>query len=81
MAAEMDVDAAAGGESRPSEKELFGAAESGDVSAFASLTAADLSLRNEDGRSLVHVAATAGHAQVVKEDLSSLESNRSGLGF
>jgi len=63
--AAMDVDAGGGGEARPSEKELFSAAESCDASALASLTPADLSLRNEDGRSLVHVAAAAGHPQVV----------------
>ncbi|VAI22134.1 unnamed protein product [Triticum turgidum subsp. durum] len=54
----MEVDA--GGE-KPSEKELFLAAESGDASVFASLAPADLaaalSLRNEDGRSLVHAVA------------------------
>nr|CAB3493161.1 unnamed protein product [Digitaria exilis] len=55
MAAAMDVDASGGGERRLSEKELFRAAESGDASAFASLTPADLSLRNEDSRSLLHV--------------------------
>ncbi|KAE8783981.1 26S proteasome non-ATPase regulatory subunit 10 [Hordeum vulgare] len=59
MAAAMEVDA--GGE-KPSEKELFLAAESGAASVFASLASADLaaalSLRNEDGRSLVH-AVTA----------------------
>jgi len=65
MAAAMDVDRAGGGERRPSEKELFRAAESGDAAAFASLAPADLSLRNEDGRSLLHVAAAAGHPQVV----------------
>ncbi|KAJ1254179.1 hypothetical protein BS78_K109000 [Paspalum vaginatum] len=65
MAAAMEVDAAAGGERRPSEKELFRAAESGEASAFASLTPADLSLRNEDGRSLLHVATAAGNSQVV----------------
>ncbi|CAD6214595.1 unnamed protein product [Miscanthus lutarioriparius] len=55
MAAAMDVDRAGGGERRPSEKELFRAAESGDAAAFASLSPASLSLRNEDGRSLLHV--------------------------
>ncbi|CAL4919178.1 unnamed protein product [Urochloa decumbens] len=65
MAAAMDVDAAAGGEKRLSEKELFSAAESGDASVFAFLAPAALSLRNEDSRSLLHVAATAGHPQVV----------------
>ncbi|KAF8709832.1 hypothetical protein HU200_029545 [Digitaria exilis] len=68
MAAAMDVDASGGGERRPSEKELFRAAESGDASAFASLTPADLSLRNEDSRSLLHVAAAAGRPQARKED-------------
>ncbi|KAM0881259.1 hypothetical protein ACQ4PT_033053 [Festuca glaucescens] len=52
----MEVDA---GEEKPSEKELFLAAESGDADAFSSLAPADLaaalSLRNEDGRSLLHV--------------------------
>ncbi|KAM0881262.1 hypothetical protein ACQ4PT_033053 [Festuca glaucescens] len=56
MAAAMEVDA---GEEKPSEKELFLAAESGDADAFSSLAPADLaaalSLRNEDGRSLLHV--------------------------
>ena len=66
MAAAMDVDRAGGGERRPSEKELFRAAESGDAAAFASLAPADLSLRNEDGRSLLHVAAAAGHPQARK---------------
>ncbi|KAF7067764.1 hypothetical protein CFC21_073607, partial [Triticum aestivum] len=53
MAAAMEVDA--GGE-KPSEKELFLAAESGAAGVFSSLAPADLaaalSLRNEDGRSL-----------------------------
>ena len=79
--AAMDVDASGGGEARPSEKELFSAAESCDASALASLTPADLSLRNEDGRSLVHVAAAAGHPQARKEDSHSRESDMLGLGF
>nr|CAB3493164.1 unnamed protein product [Digitaria exilis] len=73
----MDVDTSSDEERRPSEKEHFSAAESGDASAFASLTPADLSLRNEDSRSLLHVvAAAAGHPQARKEDFHSLESNR-----
>ncbi|KAI5009516.1 hypothetical protein ZWY2020_011653 [Hordeum vulgare] len=60
VAAAMEVDAV--GE-KPSEKEIFLATESGAASVFASLAPADLatalSLRNEDGRSLVHVAAAA----------------------
>ncbi|RLN40065.1 26S proteasome non-ATPase regulatory subunit 10 [Panicum miliaceum] len=79
--AAMDVDAGSGGEGRPSEKDLFSAAESGDASALASLTPADLSLRNKDSRSLVHVAAAAGHPQARKEDFHSLESDMLGLGF
>ena len=79
--AAMDVDAGGGGEARPSEKELFSAAESCDASALASLTPADLSLRNEDGRSLVHVAAAAGHPQARKEDSHSRELDMLGLGF
>ena len=79
--AAMDVDAGGGGEGRPSAKELFSAAESCDASALASLTPADLSLRNEDGRSLVHVAAAAGHPQARKEDFRSRESDVLGLGF
>jgi 26S proteasome non-ATPase regulatory subunit 10 len=71
MAAAMDIDAAsaaaAGSENRPSDKVLFRAAESGDAAAFASLSPADLaavlSLRNEDGRSLLHVAVAAGKPQ------------------
>ncbi|KAM3278234.1 hypothetical protein ACQJBY_045848 [Aegilops geniculata] len=66
MAAAMEVDA--GGE-KPSEKELFLAAESGDASVFSSLAPADLaaalSLRNEDGRSLVHVAASSARPEAV----------------
>jgi 26S proteasome non-ATPase regulatory subunit 10 len=72
MAAAMDVDRAGGGERRPSEKELFRAAESGEAAAFSSLATADLSLRNEDGRSLLHVAAAAGHPQARKGAFYSL---------
>ena len=78
MAAAMDVDRAGGGERRPSEKELFRAAESGDAAAFASLSPASLSLRNEDGRSLLHVAAAAGHPQARKWP-STLYSGENGV--
>lgn len=65
MAEAMEVDALAGGGERPSDKELFLAAESGDAAPFSSRDpaslAAALSLRNEDGRSLLHVAAASGH--------------------
>ncbi|KAM7464468.1 hypothetical protein LguiA_032589 [Lonicera macranthoides] len=50
--------------------DLFKAAESGDSSIFKSLSQQhllhSLSLRNEDRRSLLHVAASSGHTQVVK---------------
>ncbi|KAF3656940.1 putative serine/threonine-protein phosphatase 6 regulatory ankyrin repeat subunit C-like isoform X2 [Capsicum annuum] len=49
------------------EKELFKAAECGDSSLFKSLTEHQLikalSLRNEDARSLLHVAVSSGHTQ------------------
>lgn len=48
--------------------DLFRAAESGDASVFRSLSSVQmaklLSLRNEDGRSLLHVAASSGHPEV-----------------
>ncbi|KAF5180999.1 Ankyrin repeat family protein, partial [Thalictrum thalictroides] len=52
------------------EKELFDAAEKGDSSIFKSLSPSQLqkasTFRNEDGRSLLHVSASSGHAEVVK---------------
>jgi 26S proteasome non-ATPase regulatory subunit 10 len=84
MAAAMEVDA---GAEKPSEKELFLAAESGDADAFSALAPADLaaalSLRNEDGRSLLHVAAASGHPKAATLLRSiRLESARPpGLGF
>lgn len=50
------------------DEDLFKAAETGDSSAFAALAphqlSQSLSLRNEDGRSLLHVAVSSGHADV-----------------
>jgi 26S proteasome non-ATPase regulatory subunit 10 len=50
------------------DEELFKAAEWGDSSLFMSLSEEQLSkslnFRNEDGRSLLHVAASFGHSQV-----------------
>ena len=50
------------------EKDLFKAAEEGDAATFQALSAETLSkalsLRNEDARSLLHVAASFGHSQV-----------------
>lgn len=48
--------------------DLFKAAESGDASTFKSLSqhqlSKALSLRNEDSRSLLHVAASSSHPEV-----------------
>jgi 26S proteasome non-ATPase regulatory subunit 10 len=48
--------------------DLFRAAESGDASTFKSLSREQLSralsLRNEDGRSLLHVAASSSQSEV-----------------
>lgn len=51
------------------EKDLFKATEDGDTSALESVSSETLSkalitLRNEDGRTLLHVAASSGHSQV-----------------
>ena len=50
------------------EKDLFKAAEEGDAATFQALSAETLSkalsLRNEDARSLLHVATSFGHSQV-----------------
>ncbi|KAB1208231.1 26S proteasome non-ATPase regulatory subunit 10 [Morella rubra] len=56
--------------------DLFQAAESGDASMFQSLSretlSRALSLRNEDGRSLLHVAVSSARAEVV-EILSAID--------
>lgn len=50
------------------DEHLFKAAETGDSSAFTALSSQQLSqslsLRNEDDRSLLHVAVSSGHADV-----------------
>lgn len=60
----MEVDT----ENREEEKDLFQAAEEGNSSVFESLSpqslSKSLSLRNEDVRSLLHVAASSGHSKV-----------------
>ncbi|MBA0566753.1 hypothetical protein Golob_011539 [Gossypium lobatum] len=52
------------------EKDLFKAAEKGDSSIFKSLSqdhlTKSLKLRNEDARSLLHVAVSSAHLEVVK---------------
>ncbi|KAI9124788.1 hypothetical protein K1719_004115 [Acacia pycnantha] len=60
--------------------DLFKAAENGDVATFQSLSPENLSkalsLRNEDERSLLHVAASSGHTQVVKILASAVGSTK-----
>ena len=55
-------------ESLIKDEDLFRAAESGDSSVFRALSPQQflraLSLRNEDGRSLLHVATSSGHSEV-----------------
>ncbi|XP_028556267.1 26S proteasome non-ATPase regulatory subunit 10 isoform X3 [Dendrobium catenatum] len=62
MAQAMEIDA-------PKKEDLFKAAESGNASFFRNLSEDELrhalSLINEDGRSLLHVAASAGRIEVV----------------
>lgn len=49
-------------------EDLFKASEAGDSSVFKAMSkdqlSKALSLRNEDGRSLFHVAASSGHLEV-----------------
>lgn len=65
---EMEVDAQPQQDIIKQEKDLFKAAETGDSSTFKALSPETLSkalyLRNEDARSLLHVAASSGHSQV-----------------
>eukprot|EP00249_Psilotum_nudum_P029227 c39701_g1_i1 orf=79-825(+) len=62
-----------------SEQDLFKSAEAGNVSVFQSLSQDQLSklscLLNEDGRSLLHVAAAAGHEQIVSIFCQRLEAS------
>ncbi|KAJ9549221.1 hypothetical protein OSB04_021764 [Centaurea solstitialis] len=62
--------------------ELFKAADAGDVSVFKSLSQPQLirslALRNEDGRSLLHVAVSSARLEVVKI-LSAFDQSVSGI--
>lgn len=64
----MEVDSENKQENNIKEDDLFKAAEEGDSSVFEALSTETLSkalsLRNEDARSLLHVAASSGHSQV-----------------
>ncbi|PWA74857.1 26S proteasome non-ATPase regulatory subunit 10 [Artemisia annua] len=46
--------------------DLFKAAENGNVSVFKSLSESQLPLRNDDGRSLLHVAVSSAHLEINK---------------
>lgn len=63
--AQMETDQS---EPQTESQDLFKAAETGESSAFESLTPKQLALasalRNEDGRSLLHVAVSSGQSQV-----------------
>ncbi|XP_068655023.1 uncharacterized protein [Aristolochia californica] len=67
----MDIDTAAPVDRNRhvKDEDLFRAAELGELSVFQSLSEEELqraqSLRNEDGRSLLHVAVAFGHAKVL----------------
>ncbi|CAM6114169.1 unnamed protein product [Calypogeia fissa] len=72
-----------GGHVRRQPEELFEAAGKGDNRLFEELPEQQLfqalSLRNEDGRSLLHVAAAAGHVQVVKMLSDGVDTLASGI--
>lgn len=63
---EMEIDASK--ETETTATDLFKAAESGDASLFHTFSSDQLSnflsLRNEDGRSLLHVATSSAHSKV-----------------
>lgn len=65
---DMEVDPPKPEQQQVKEGDLFKAAENGDAAIFRALSpenfSKSLSLRNEDGRSLLHVAVSSGHSQV-----------------
>ena len=65
---EMEIDPPPRPECQFQHEDLFRAAETGDSSVFKALSkdqlSKSLSLRNEDGRSLLHVAASSGQLEV-----------------
>ncbi|KAG1368623.1 putative Potassium channel AKT3 [Cocos nucifera] len=62
----------------PKQEDLFRAAEKGDAALFSSLGEEALhrarSMRNEDGRSLLHVAASSGHPEATDPSVSGVNS-------
>ncbi|KAJ4960573.1 hypothetical protein NE237_020483 [Protea cynaroides] len=82
MEMEIDSPKPESHENQIGDEDLFLAAEKGDSSIFNALSQEQLqrtpSLRNDDGRSLLHVAAASGHAEVVKI-LSAADASISGI--
>ena len=77
---EMEIDPPRRPEREPKPEDLFKAAESGDSSAFAALSkdqlSKSLSLRDDDGRSLLHVAASSGQLEVRLLTLACLAARK-----
>ncbi|CAM8879763.1 unnamed protein product [Rhodiola kirilowii] len=78
----MEIDDASGTQNFLKGEVLFKAAEAGDASVFNNLTEDQLlkvlSLRNEDGRSVLHVSASSGRVEVV-DTLSAVDSSRTAV--
>ncbi|KAM0983827.1 hypothetical protein ACFX2C_011315 [Malus domestica] len=74
----MEIDHPAPSEQKLKAEDLFKAAETGDSSALKSLSQKQLaeafSLRNEDARSILHVAVSSGRSEVVKLLIAADES-------
>ncbi|TQD87211.1 hypothetical protein C1H46_027246 [Malus baccata] len=75
---DMEIDHPTPSEQKLKAEDLFKAAETGDSLAFKSLSVKQLaeafSLRNEDVRSLLHVAVSSGRSEVVKLLIDADES-------
>ncbi|XP_021807604.1 26S proteasome non-ATPase regulatory subunit 10 isoform X1 [Prunus avium] len=78
LAMDMEIDPPKSSEQQPKAEDLFKAAEAGDASVFKSLSqkqlAEALSLRNDDARSVLHVAVSSSNSEVVKVLLAADES-------
>lgn len=76
---DLDMDAS----TLPSPPDIFRSAETGDIALFHSLSPHHLlyinSLRNDDSRSPLHVAAAAGHAQIVRILCGGFDPPQSGV--
>ena len=65
---DMEIDPPNSSEQQPKAEDLFKAAEAGDASVFKSLCQKQLaeavSLRNDDARSVLHVAVSSSNSEV-----------------